>query len=199
VIDQGIPTACPLPQVLVAKYADHLPLYRLEQFFSRVGATTSRSTVEQRVGGCGVKLEPLRAVMKSLLLNRSVLHVDETPMPMPTPGLKWTHGSYHWGYDTTAFDPEQMVGYDFAEGCGGQHAQAFLGTGEVRWSAMTTKAIVSRCSARGRPKSAALRMRGASSTRCTRTIAARWSPTRWNRMALALGGVTPKQPLAMAA
>ena len=35
VIDKGIPTAGLLAQVLVAKYADHLPLYRQETIFAR--------------------------------------------------------------------------------------------------------------------------------------------------------------------
>ena len=86
-----------------------------------------RSTLAQWVGACGAKLEPLREAMKALLLKRSVLHADETPMPMLKPGLKHTHRSYLWAYGTTAFDPEQMVVYDFAEGRGGQHARAFLG------------------------------------------------------------------------
>lgn len=127
VIDKGIPTAGLLAQVLVAKYADHLPLYRQEQIFGRAGVAIPRSTLAQWVGACGVKLEPLREVMKALLLKRSVLHADETPMPMLKPGLKQTHRSYLWAYGTTAFDPEQMVVYDFAEGRGGQHARAFLG------------------------------------------------------------------------
>jgi hypothetical protein len=65
--------------------------------------------------------------MKALLLKRSVLHADETPVPMLKPGLKRTHRSYLWAYGTTAFDVNQMVVYDFAEGRGGEHARAFLG------------------------------------------------------------------------
>ena len=37
VIDKGIPTAGLLAHVLVAKYADHQPLYRLEGIFERAG------------------------------------------------------------------------------------------------------------------------------------------------------------------
>jgi len=128
VIDKGIPTAGLLAQVLVAKYADHLPLYRQEQIFSRAGVAIPRSTLAQWVGACGVKLEPLRELMKTLLLKRSVLHADETPMPMLKPGLKQTHRSYLWAYGTTAFDTDQMVVYDFAEGRSGQHARSFLGS-----------------------------------------------------------------------
>ena len=127
VIDKGIPTAGLLAQVLVAKYADHAPLYRQEEIFARAGVALPRSTLAEWVGACGVKLQPLCDAMKSLLLKRSVLHADETPVPMLKPGLKRTHRSYLWAYGTTAFDPDQIVVYDFAEGRGGDYARAFLG------------------------------------------------------------------------
>ncbi len=127
VIDKGIPTAGLVAQVLVAKYADHQPLYRQEEIFGRAGFPIPRSTQGQWVGASGVKLTPLYDLMKSLLLKRSVLHADETPVPMLKPGLKRTHRSYLWAYGTTTFDPEQMVVYDFAEGRGGEHARTFLG------------------------------------------------------------------------
>ncbi len=127
VIDKGIPTAALLAQVLVAKYADHQPLYRQEEIFGRAGFAIPRSTQSQWVGACGVKLEPLGGAMKALLLSRAVLHADETPVPMLKPGLKHTHRSYLWAYGTTAFDPQQIVVYDFAEGRGGAYARAFLG------------------------------------------------------------------------
>ena len=59
VIDKGIPTAGLLAQVLVAKYADHLPLYRQETIFARAGLAIPRSTLAQWVGTCGVRLQPL--------------------------------------------------------------------------------------------------------------------------------------------
>jgi hypothetical protein len=59
VIDKGIPTAGLLAQVLVAKYADHLPLYRQEEIFARAGLALPRSTLGQWVGVCGVRLQPL--------------------------------------------------------------------------------------------------------------------------------------------
>ena len=59
VIDKGIPTAGLLAQVLVGKYADHLPLYRQEAIFGRAGLAIPRSTLAQWVGTCGVRLQPL--------------------------------------------------------------------------------------------------------------------------------------------
>ena len=48
-----------LAQVLVAKYADHLPLHRQESIFARAGMALSRSTLAEWVGTCGVQLQPL--------------------------------------------------------------------------------------------------------------------------------------------
>lgn len=50
VIDKGIPTTGLLAQVLVAKYADHQPLYRQEAIFGRAGLAIPRSTLAQWVG-----------------------------------------------------------------------------------------------------------------------------------------------------
>ena len=62
IIDKGIPTAGLLAQVLVAKYSDHLPLYRQERIFGRAGVALPRSTLAQWVGICGVQLQLLAAV-----------------------------------------------------------------------------------------------------------------------------------------
>ena len=86
VIDKGIPTAGLLAQVLVAKYLDHLPLYRQEAIFERAGLAIARSTLAQWVGECGVQLQPLVDALKAELLRHDVLHADETPVAMLKPG-----------------------------------------------------------------------------------------------------------------
>ena len=45
VIDKGIATSGLLTHVLVAKYADHLPLYRQEQIYARAGIKIPRSVI----------------------------------------------------------------------------------------------------------------------------------------------------------
>ncbi len=50
IIDKGIPTSSLLAQVLVAKFADHLPLYRQESIFARAGLAIPRSTLVAWVG-----------------------------------------------------------------------------------------------------------------------------------------------------
>jgi transposase len=127
VIDKGVPTAGLLAQVLVAKYADHAPLYRQEQIFARAGFAIPRSTLAQWVGVCGVRLQPLVEALKAALLERRVLHADETPVAMLRPGQGKTHRAYLWSWCSTQFDTLKGVVYDFAETRGGRHAKAFLG------------------------------------------------------------------------
>jgi transposase len=126
VIDKGLPTTGLLAQVLVAKYLDHLPLYRQEAIFGRAGLAIPRSTLAQWVGQCGVQLQPLVDALQNLMLARPVLHADETPVAMLTPGKGKTHKAYVWTYGTTVWDPLQAVVYDFAEGRAGEHARRFL-------------------------------------------------------------------------
>jgi len=102
VIDKGIPTTGLLAPVLVAKYADHLPLYRPEGIYARAGLAIPRSTLAQWIGACGVQLQPLVDAMRSQLLTQPVLHADETPLAMLDPGAGKTHRAYLWTYCSTA-------------------------------------------------------------------------------------------------
>jgi len=127
VIDKGLPTAGLLAQVLVAKYLDHLPLYRQEAIFERAGHVIARSTLAQWVGECGVQLQPLVDALSEELRRQDVLHADETPVAMLKPGHGKTHRAYLWSYCTTQFNPVKAVVFDFADSRGGQHVREFLG------------------------------------------------------------------------
>jgi transposase len=127
IIDKGIPTAGLLAQVLVAKYSDHLPLYRQEHIFGRAGVALPRSTLAQWVGICGVQLQPLVDALKNEVLSHAVLHADETPVQMLKPGQKKTHRAYLWAYAPGAFEDLKAVVYDFCESRAGEHCRTFLG------------------------------------------------------------------------
>ena len=127
VIDKGIPTAGLLAHVLVAKYADHLPLYRQEKIFGRSGLEIPRSTLGAWVGMCGVQLQPLVDALKASVLSHSILHADETPVPMLKPGNKNTHRAYLWAYAPGVFEATRAVVYDFCDSRCGEHDRAFLG------------------------------------------------------------------------
>ena len=127
IIDKGLPTSGLLAQVLVAKYSDHLPLYRQETIFGRSGYAIARSTLAQWVGVCGVQLQPLVDALKTAMFRSAVLHADETPVAMLKPGNKKTHRAYLWAYAPGAFEDLKAVVYDFCESRAGEHARAFLG------------------------------------------------------------------------
>ena len=130
IIDKGIPTTGLLAQVLVAKYADHLPLYRQEAIFARAGFAIPQSTLGQWVGTCGVQLQPLVDALHDELLTHSVLHADETPVAMLKPGKGKTRKAYLWSYCTTSYDDVKAVVFDFAETRAGENAREFLRIGQ---------------------------------------------------------------------
>ena len=126
VIDKGVPAPGLLAQVLVAKYGDHLPLYRQEKIFARAGVEIPRSTLADWVGRCGVALQPLVDALRQRLHQQAVLHADETPVAMLKPGHKKTHRAYVWAYTSTPFSELNTVVYDFAPNRSGKHARTFL-------------------------------------------------------------------------
>lgn len=69
VIDKGIPTAGLLAHVMIAKFADHLPLYCQELIFGRAGLAIPRSTLAQWVGMTGVQLQPLIDALRDVVIG----------------------------------------------------------------------------------------------------------------------------------
>lgn len=126
VIDKGIPTAGLLAHVMIAKFADHLPLYRQESIFGRAGLAIPRSTLVQWVGTTGVQLQPLVDALRDVVLGQQVIRADETPVRMLAPGSKKTHRSYVWAYATSQFYETAAVVYDFSPSRAGEHARNFL-------------------------------------------------------------------------
>ena len=129
IIDKGIPTTGLLAHVLVAKYADHLPLYRQEAIYARAGAAIPRSSLAQWVGRCGVQLQPLVDALRQQVLQHAVIHADETPVQMLKPASQRdgkTHRAYLWAYTPGRHEAMKAVVYDFCESRAGQHAGEFL-------------------------------------------------------------------------
>lgn len=113
---------------MVAKFADHLPLYRQEKIFGRAGLMIARSTLAQWVGETGVQLHPLVDALREAVLAEGVIHADETPVQLLAPGEKKTHRAYVWAYSTTPFSALKAVVYDLSTSRAGEHARNFLGS-----------------------------------------------------------------------
>ena len=128
VIDGGLATPALLAWVMVSKYADHLPLYRLERQAARSGVALSRSTLADWVGRIGVALEPLWLRLAERLRQGTVLHADETPVQQLDPGRGKTKRAYLWAYRSNALasDPPIVV-FDYQPGRGGKYVAEFLG------------------------------------------------------------------------
>ena len=128
VIDGGLAAVGLYVWVLIGKYLDHLPLYRLEQIASRDQVILSRSTMAQWVGRIGVALQPLADRLTELLLARSVLHADETPVAQLDPGKGKTHRAYLWAYRSNVLETgPPIVVFDYQTSRAGRHAREFLG------------------------------------------------------------------------
>ena len=127
VIDGGMAAAGLIVWVLISKYVDHLPLYRIEQIAARAGVTLARSTLADWVGRYGVALQPLADRLSALLKQRCLLHADETPVQQLDPGQGKTKRAYLWAYRSGDLDDGPRIAvFDYQTGRSGAHARAFL-------------------------------------------------------------------------
>ena len=128
VIDGGMAAVGLYAWVIIGKYLDHLPLYRLEQIAARDRVILSRTTMAEWVGRIGVALQPLAARLAELLLERSVLHADETPVAQLDPGRGKTKRAYLWAYRSNVLETgPPIVVFDYQASRAGKHARNFLG------------------------------------------------------------------------
>ena len=107
-IDRGLAGPGLLAHVLVSKYADHLPLYRQSEIYSREGVDLDRSTLAGWVGATSELLTPLVEAVRSHVMAATKLHADDTPVPVLAPGNGKTKTGRLWTYvrDDRAFaDP----------------------------------------------------------------------------------------------
>jgi transposase len=81
-IDKGLPGPGLLAHIAVSKYADHLPLYRLEGIFKRSGVELSRSTMCDWMATIAELLEPIVKLMLSKILTSKVVQNDDTTVPV---------------------------------------------------------------------------------------------------------------------
>jgi len=85
-----------LADILTKKYADHLPLYRIIEDFSRNGIGISKQLLSQWVLKCGKALHPLFKEMQKRVLGSGNIFIDETPISLLDPGKGKTHEAYMW-------------------------------------------------------------------------------------------------------
>jgi len=97
-IDRGLAGPGLLAHVLVSKYADHLPLYRQAEIYSREGLDLDRSTLAGWVGATSELLAPLVEAIRVHVMSANKLHADDTPVPVLAPGNGKTKTGRLWTY-----------------------------------------------------------------------------------------------------
>jgi transposase len=97
-IEGGLPSDATVAQVLVSKYADHLPLYRQAQILARQGVTLDRSTLADWVGRAAFLLRPVHERLLAILKTSPKLFADETTAPVLDPGRGRTKTGQLWAY-----------------------------------------------------------------------------------------------------
>src|SRR4051812_6778413 len=126
----GLPTERLVAQVLVAKYADHCPLYRQSQILARQGIAIDRSTLAFWVGYAAAEITPLWRRLRQELLRSTKLFADKTTAPVLDPGRGRTKTGYFWvlARDDRPWQGEAppAVVYSYAPGRGAEHAVALL-------------------------------------------------------------------------
>lgn len=127
IIDGGSVSNQLLAWLIISKFVDHLPLYRIEQIGARHNVPLPRSNLSAWVGQIGVWLEPLALRLAELLRERACLHVDETPVSQLDPKSGKNKRAYLWLYRSNDLEHgPPIVVFDYQIDRKGSHARAFL-------------------------------------------------------------------------
>jgi transposase len=124
-IEKGLAGPGLLAHVITSKYADHLPLHRLEGIFKRHGVHLSRKTMSGWMGASSELLDPLYQLMKDGVLQSKVVHTDDTPVPVQDRKKTKTHKGIIWVYLGDAAHP--YVVYDYTPTRARDGPERFLG------------------------------------------------------------------------
>jgi transposase len=74
-----------LAHILVAKFDDHLPLYRQGEIFARIGADIPRSTLIDWCGQAAAAIRPVANLIRAEVMAADRLHADDTPIRVLDP------------------------------------------------------------------------------------------------------------------
>jgi transposase len=127
---RGRATPATLAHLVVAKYCDHLPLYRQSEIYAREGIDLDRSTLCDWVGQTAWLLDPVAAAIRRHVFAAEKLHGDDTTVPVLAPGLGRTRTGRLWVY---VRDDRPFAGaaapaatYFYSPDRGGEHPAAHL-------------------------------------------------------------------------
>lgn len=114
-LPKSIATPSLVAHTIVSKYEDHLPLYRQENMWARLGIALPRNTVCGWIMAAFERCSPMREALLTELINSPYLQADETPLQvMAEPNRKNTSTSYMWVYRNHRPD-KKVILFDYQE------------------------------------------------------------------------------------
>ncbi|EIO3444953.1 IS66 family transposase, partial [Salmonella enterica] len=87
-----------LARIIMAKFAEHLPLYRQAEIYARQGVELNRNTMGRWVDIMGEQLRPLYDELNHYVLMPGKVHADDTPVNVLEPGSGKTRTGRLWVY-----------------------------------------------------------------------------------------------------
>lgn len=128
IVEKGLASDAVVIQTVVAKYCDHLPLYRQAAMLEReAGVEISRATLDGWVMRVGELLSPVVQAMRRDLLGALYLQADETTVPVQMQDRRGAdHQAYLWQYGK----PGGETVFEFCLGRGREGPRKFLGEWE---------------------------------------------------------------------
>jgi transposase len=97
-IPRGQAGASVIAHVAMSKYADHLPLYRQAEIYARDGVDLDRAALAEWIGKAAALIRPLADRIAGHVMAGSVIHADDTPVPVLAPGNGKTKTGRLWVY-----------------------------------------------------------------------------------------------------
>ncbi len=128
VMNHSLASASSVAHVMYQKYVNALPLYRQEKDWEQMGIALSRGTMANWIIKCSKDwFSPVIENFKKKLLEREVLHCDETPVQvLKEPGKSPRSKSHMWVYRTGADTGPPIVIFDYKPSREGQNAVEYL-------------------------------------------------------------------------
>ena len=114
-LPKSMATPSLVAHTIINKYQDHLPLYRQEKIWQRLGVEMGRNTICGWIMASAEVCAPMREALIHYLLNSNYIQADETPVQvMAEPNRKDTSTSYMWVYRSGIPDKKAIL-FDYRE------------------------------------------------------------------------------------
>jgi len=114
VIPKGIATPELLAAIVVGKYADGLPLYRLEEIFERQGVELSRTTMSRWMVQVASALMPLRNIFSDRMMSSYAISCDETSVQVLKENGRKAEDKSWMIVRATPCDKQKIILFDYS-------------------------------------------------------------------------------------